>query len=286
MTPQTVDIFSYFDYHSYLADYYALHKSRDKSFSHRRFLMRAGIPGSVYLKRLILRQRKLSRKYIENFIVALGLSMREARYFRLLVRYGNEVLLKTREALLKEMISLRSQNDDFVIQDKQLRYFSKWYYPVVRELITIVDFKENYAELARHVIPRISARQARSAVGYLLKCGFVTKDRTGRYSLKDQFITTGPEVRSTIMTEFHRQNLKWCADSLSTVALKDRDVSSLTMTVSRATYDTMKQEIIAFRRRMLDLARNDANGEMVCYAGFQLMPRSRETKREGEKCQK
>jgi uncharacterized protein (TIGR02147 family) len=285
MTMQTIDIFSYFDYRCYLADFYTLHKSRDESFSHRTFLKRAGIPGSVYLKRLILRQRKLSRRYIGNFIVALGLTPREARYFRLMVQYGNELLLKTRESLLREMLSMRSQNDDYLIKDKQLKYFSKWYYPVVRELVTIVDFNDDYTELARRTIPKISPRQAQGAVRYLLKCGFITKDRDGRYSLKDQFITTGPEVQSTIMTEFHRQNLQWCADSLSTVALNDRDVSSLTMTVSRATYDTIKGEIVSFRKRLMDLARDDTKGEMVCYTGFQLMPRSRESEAGDQQCQ-
>jgi uncharacterized protein (TIGR02147 family) len=280
-----IDIFNYFDYRCYLADYYTLHKSLDDTFSHRAFLKKAGIPGSVYLKRLILRQRKLSRKYVENFIAALGLSSREARYFRIMVHYGNELLLKTRESLLKEMLSLRSQNDDYQIKDSQLKYFSKWYYPVVREIVTIVDFKDNYAELARHVIPRISPQQARGAVRYLLKCGFIIKDPKGGYSLKDKFMTTGPEVQSTIMTEFHRKNLQWCADSLASVGLKDRDVSSLTMTVSRATYDTIKKEIISFRKRLMDLARDDTPGEMVCYAGFQLMPRSREIQREGQQCQ-
>jgi len=282
MKKQTIDVFSYFDYRIYLADYYILQKSLDDSFSHRSFLKLAGIPGSVYLKRIILHQRKLSRKYVENFITALGLSQRESKYFRLMVQYGNEMLLKTRESLLKEMLSLRSQNSDYLIKDEQLKYFSKWYYPVVRELITIVDFKDDYAELAKRVIPKISPQQARGAVRYLLKCGFITKDQTGKYALTDQFLTTGPEVRSTILTEYHRQNLQWCADSLETIALKDRDVSSLTMTVSRATYDTIKQEIIAFRKRLLDLARNDTKGEMVCFAGFQLMPRSRDPRREDQ----
>lgn len=279
---QKIDIFSYFDYRLYLSDYYAQQKSLDESFSHRTFLNRAGIPGSVYLRRIIMRQRKLSRKYTENFIEALGLSSRESRYFRLMVQYGNEILVKTRESLLKEMLSLRSQNSDYFINDNQLKYFSKWYYPVVRELITIVDFRGDYADLARRVIPKISPQQARGAIQYLLKSGFIIKDQQGRYTLADQFLTSGPEVKSTIMTEFHRQNLQWCADSLATIALKDRDVSSLTMTVSRATYDTIKQEIISFRKRLIDIARNDIKGEVVCYAGFQLMPRSRDLKREDQ----
>lgn len=286
MKKQIIDIFSYFDYRNYLSDYYVLQKSLDESFSHRSFLKTAGIPGSVYLKRIILRQRKLSRKYIDNFIAALDLSQRESHYFRLMVEYGNEILLKTRESLLKEMLSLRSQNSDYLLKDEQLKYFSKWYYPVIRELITFVDFKDDYAELARHVIPKISPQQARGAIRYLLKCGFITKDNQGKYALTDQFLTTGPEVRSTILTEYHRQNLQWCADSMSTVALKDRDVSSLTMTVSRATYDTIKQEIIAFRKRLIDLARNDTKGEMVCFAGFQLMPRSRDLSREDQDVEK
>ncbi|MBN2037442.1 MAG: TIGR02147 family protein, partial [Chitinispirillaceae bacterium] len=70
------------------------------------------------------------------------------------------------------------------------------------------------------------------------------------------------------------QTLGQSMEALDTVDLELRDISSVTLSVSRKTYAAIKKEIQDFRKRLLVMAQEDANPEVVCLAGFQLIPRS------------
>lgn len=282
---KTLDIFTYLDYRKYLADYYSLCKSQDPVFSHRSFLKKAGIPGTVYLQRIMTGKRKLSPKYIDNFITTLGLAKREARYFRALVHYGKSRLISEKEPLLRELMEIRAQDDELCLQNNQLKFFGKWYYPVILELLHFMDCRKEYSTLANMVTPRISTAQAAGAVKYLLKNGFLKWNEQGGYVPADAIVTTGPEVRSTILANFHRQNLAWCSDSLAIVESDDRDISSLTVGINHTTYQQIKTEIQDFRKRILAIAAKDHDPDMVAHIGFQLMPRSKTKKKDEENAQ-
>jgi uncharacterized protein (TIGR02147 family) len=271
---QPIDLYSYFDYHAFLADYYAAKKAEDPAFSHRAFCARAGVAGSMYLQRIMTRKRKLSFGYINHFIKALSLHGRGAKYFRLLVAYGNQKNAAKKEAILKAMLPLRSDNAH-KIQNHQLRYFEKWYYPVVRELVTIGDFRDDYNRLAGAVVPRISPVQAKGAVRYLLKNGFIRKAGAGRYEQADAVVTTGPEVNSTILAGFHKKNLSLAIEAIDRIDRAERDVSSVTLSVSRDNYWRIKREIQHFRKNLLAIAQQEKKPEVVCHVGMQLLPRSR-----------
>jgi uncharacterized protein (TIGR02147 family) len=88
-------------------------------------------------------------------------------------------------------------------------------------------------------------------------------------------ISSGDEVQSTILRNYHRRTLGQSMEALNTVNLENRDISSLTLSVSRKTYFAIKKEIQVFRKRLLVMAKEDTGPEMVCLAGFQLIPRSK-----------
>ena len=149
---------------------------------------------------------------------------------------------------------------------------------MIRELVSICDFKEDYAFLARRCIPRITAAQAKSAVEYLVNNGFIRKNNNGRYRIVNQVIATEPEVNSAIIPRYHRITIQQCADAVDTIQKEDRNFSSSTMLVSLELYDEIKKEIYHFRKKLLGMAKECANPEMVCFAGFQLLPRSEQIK--------
>jgi uncharacterized protein (TIGR02147 family) len=268
------DIYHYFDYREYLQAWYTWRKRYDATFSHRRFSREAGISSPNYLFRVLNGERNLCNGYIEKFCRVLRLSRNETRYFSALVRFNGEINTDKKEKFLRNILSLRYRRGIFRINDKKLRFFGKWYYPVIRELAVILGWRDDFNLLARHCVPRITAQQAKNAMSYLLKTGFLKQSPEGGYSRTDPVISSGDEVRSTILRNYHRQTLAQSIEALDTVELENRDISSLTLSVSRKTYAAMKKEIQDFRKRLLAMARADAHPEMVCLAGFQLIPRS------------
>jgi uncharacterized protein (TIGR02147 family) len=270
-----IDIYCYFDYREYLQAEYSLRKKLDNGFSHRIFSRYAGISSPNYLLRVLKGKRTLNGGYIGKFCKALRLSSGESRYFTALVQFNNEREPQQKEFLLKILLSLRYRRGVHRMDDKKLQFFGKWYYPVVRELAVLLDCKDDFNLLARHCVPRITSQQAANATAYLLKTGFLKKNAAGSFIRTNPIISSGDEVKSTVLRNYHRQTLAQSKDALDTVDPKDRDISSLTLSVSSKTYFEIKKEIQNFRKRLLVMAQEDANPDMVCLVGFQLFPRSK-----------
>jgi uncharacterized protein (TIGR02147 family) len=270
-----VDIYNYFDYREYLQAAYLQRKQRDIGFSHRLFSREAGISSPNYLLRVLKGERSLSHGYIQKFCKALGLARGESQYFKTLVQFNTEKEIIKKENLLRTLLSLRYRRGILRMDDKKLQFFGKWYYPVIRELAVILDCKNDFNLLARHCVPRITAQQAENALSYLLKTGFLKQNADGAYERTEPVISSGDEVRSTVLRNYHRQTLAQSIEALDTIDLENRDISSVTLSVSRKTYVVIKKEIQDFRKRLLAIAKEDANPEMVCLTGFQLIPRSK-----------
>lgn len=270
-----INIYCYFDYREYLNAVYHWKKRNEKGYSHRIFSHEAGISSPNYLFRVLKAERNLSDKYCEKFCGALHLTPGERLYFTTLVQFNNESEISKKETLLRSLLSLRYRRGIHRIDDKKLQFFSKWYYPVIRELAVILNFNGDYNMLARSCIPRITAQQATNAVAYLYKTGFLRQDSNGAFMRTDPVISSGDEVKSTVLRKYHRKVLSQSIESLDSIEPENRDISSLTLSVSQKTYFAMKKEIQDFRKRLLAMAKEDENPEMVCLAGFQLFPRSK-----------
>lgn len=274
-------IYDYFDYREYLSDVFNYFKTIDSAYSHRKFLAEAEIPGSTYLLRVINGERKLSLKYVANFSRSIQHDPGEAAYFELLVKFNNEKNVDNKDQFLKELLKIRSDKTSFSLEDKKLKYFEKWYYPVIRDLIGLVDNSEDYNALSRMLIPPMSPLQVKRAVIFLQKNGFIKKREDGQgYVPSEPIVSTPPSVNSTILSQFHKKNLELDIDAFENCSLSDRSISSVIMSVSTETFEKMRIEIQEFRKRLLALAREDTNPSMVCRVGFQVVPRAKVKKKE------
>ena len=274
-------IYDYFNYRDYLNDVFSHLKTTIPSYSHRRFLSDANISGSAYLLRVLQGDRKLSIKYVSNFSNALKHDTVEARFFELMVRFENEKNIDKKDLYLKGMLKIRSEKASHTLHDKKMRYLNKWYYPVIRDLVALIDFKEDYNQLAKLLIPRINADQARGAVNFLLKNGFIRKRESGNgYEPTEPIVSTPPNVQSTILSQFHKKNLELDIGAFEYCSLSDRSISSLIVSISYETYEKMRVEIQEFRKRMMALARSGENPSMVYRIGFQMVPRAKLKKKD------
>lgn len=286
MGSEKIDIYNYFDYRDFLRDIFNEYKKAHKGFNYRSFARDAGIKDQTYLNRVINGKRNLTGNYVPNICSFFQLIPSQARYFETLVAFSNARDPDQKEELLKKILSLRYSKDTYRIEDKKLNFYQKWYYPVIRELVTIVDFQEDYNLLARLCKPRITAVQARGAANYLLKNDFIIKNPDGTYTQTHQAISTGPEVNSTILRKYYHQVMKHYSDAIDTEKREDRDISSLTLSVSEGVFRGIKKEIQDFRKRLLAMAKEDKKSpERVCLVGLHMIPRSERVnkKRRGSK---
>lgn len=269
-------IFNYFNYRDYLNDIFNHLKQVDVSYSHRRFLSDAAIGGTAYLLRVLRGERKLSLKYVQNFSKALKHTTAEEHFFELMVRFGNEKNIEQKDLYLKTMLKMRSGKGPQLFDDKKLQYLDKWYYSVIRDLVGLIDFKEDYNLLGKLLIPRINADQARNAVRFLLKNGFIKRREGGNgYEPVEPILSIEPDVQITKLSKFHKKNLEIDIGAFENCAFSDRSISSVVVSVSEEIVEQMRIEIQEFRKKMVALARSGENPTMVYSIGFQMIPRAK-----------
>lgn len=105
------DIYQYIDYRLFLRDaYLALKQSRPSGFTHRRIGQKGGFDPGLFSK-VIQGQRNISDKLVPGFCKAFGLAGQEARYFHVLVRYGQADAEAERRGLAEELAALQRRTE-------------------------------------------------------------------------------------------------------------------------------------------------------------------------------
>jgi uncharacterized protein (TIGR02147 family) len=280
----SVSVFDYTDYRKYLSDYYNFQKKKSQAFSYRYFAQRAGVTSSGLYKEIIDHKRGLSRSLIVKFSEALKHNKREMEYFESMVLFGDAKTIEERKLYFTRMMAAHDSKA-YKLHADQYEYFSEWYFVAIRELLAYYPFKGDYAALANALNPAIRPDQAKKAIAVLCKLGFVQKDKSGFYTRKDPIITTGypeedPAVKLVSLVNFQKAMHKLAEQPLNRIgndnknrlALKNLDMSCLTLSISHETFKTMKSEIASFRKKLLSMAEKDENPDRLYQVNYQFFP--------------
>lgn len=269
-------IFEYIDYRRFLADFYQEKKSTVRYFSYRYFAQKIGVNSPSFLKHVIDGERNLTPQMTERFSKALSLGPREKKYFRLLVLF-NQARTSTEKqenyAALKSMVSGISEA---VLNSFQFDFYGEWYIPVIRELICLYNFKDDYVQIASKVRPSIEPVQARNAIQLLLKLGLVKRLETGIYQQTSPAIVADSSVTSIAIRSFMHTMIDKSRLALDTLDKKVRHISGITLGVSSEGYGLIADEIEAFKDRVKVIVNNDRNSNRIYQMCISLFPVSEE----------
>jgi uncharacterized protein (TIGR02147 family) len=262
------------NFRDYLRDYYAERKKQHAFYSFRLFAQKAGFASPNFLKLVIDGKRNISKESAFRFSKALGHTKKEADYFENLVFFNQGKTLEEKNSYLANIMKARKNIDPKKIEQAEYAYYRAWYVPVIRELVAAMDFYEDYKKLGRAVVPAISAIEAEKAVKLLLELGYIRKNGGGHYEQSAIFLSTGPQVRSLAVANFHKSMMERASESLDRFPAKQRDISCLTLGVSENSLSSIVSRIAEFRRELLDLAGSDPHISKIVQINFQLFPLS------------
>ena len=270
-----INVLMYFDYREYLRNVLDAFKCLDKAFSMRALQESLGVCGSAFFTRILDGSRPLSQENAEKLAASFKLNDLDSEYFKILVEFGNEKNVDRRETLLRKLIAVRSHNREYALKDESLGFFSKWYIPVLRDLLPLLSSGMSFAKIGRMFTPALKPAQVESAVNYLKENEFVSIDSLNKYVVKDPLISTPARVRSTVLRKYHLKNLEIDKKVYDSFAADERSVSSVTCSLSPESFEKVRLEIQNFRERVLAIAREEKKPSMVCHLGLQLLPRAR-----------
>lgn len=266
-------IFSYIDYRAYLKDFYEEKKSTTTFFSYRWFAQKAELSSPVFLKRVMEGDRSLTPATLEKFIVGLGLEEKEAEYFRVLVAFNQSKTAIEKQKNYAIMLSMVDFVKNHQLEADQYSYFDNWYTPVIRELVCMKEYGDDYSALAMDVVPPINRREAHESILLLERMELITRDESGKYIQTEPAVTSGngqSPMLKLARKAFHEQVIKLAGRSLTESDPKDRHAVSITMGISRACYDVLVQEISRFQERVVAIVDNDHASEQVFQMNMHL----------------
>lgn len=276
MEQKKIDIYLYLEYRKYLGDYYEFKKRIAPSFSYRSFSHRAGFSTPNFLQLLIQGKRNLKRSSIARVTQAIGHAEDEARYFELMVLFDQAETIREKSRYFSELSAARKPYAISTITDLQFEHFSAWYHKAIRELLGFYPFNEEeryaYRKLAAMLTPAVTESEARKSVKLLLALGMLRREENGTIVQADRFISTGDEVNSLFVRTFHQAMIDRAREAVDRIPSQERDISSLTVTVSEKGFAMLKQEVQLFRKRLLEAVKLDTDPCNVYQVNFQLFP--------------
>jgi uncharacterized protein (TIGR02147 family) len=167
------------------------------------------------------------------------------------------------------------KSDITLLVESQYDFYSKWYHCVVRELAVQEDFMGDFVALAKRVDPAITPAKARRSVELLVKLGMIEATPEGGYRQTEPILMTVDEVTSFALQNYHREHLTLAAESISRHDRSIRETSSVTIGLSKQSFQKIKTEIQQFRKRLLAIAAEETTTEAVYQVAFQAYPISK-----------
>jgi uncharacterized protein (TIGR02147 family) len=256
-----------------MKDFFAFMKSTKSFFSYQYFAQKAGFKAKSFVHKVIKGERSLSQNSVFCIARALNLKGKEIPFFEALVRFNESRTAQEREYYFTRMQQVEPNNDGIRLKKNQFNYFAKWNHPVIRELVTILPFENDYKMLARAIEPAITPKQAKESVDLLLELGMVKKIQNSKfYQQTDAYITTRDTIVSLAINKFQRETMNLALKSHETDNREWRDFSTLTIGISLKGYEKIKSELKDFRSYIRRIVEEDDSIDRIYQMNFQMFP--------------
>ena len=203
----------------------------------------------------------------------MGLVGFEHTYFVLMVSYAHAKGDEAKRAAFEERCALAMAHKVRVLGDEEFKYFKSWKNPVLRELAPHMPGAKPL-EMAKACKQPITAAEVSETLDFLLRAKLLKKDKDGNYHQTDKAISMGSvDAVPVAARDLQRQMAEFAVKALS-LPLSERDMSGLTMGITRRAYERIKKELADCRRRIMAIVTEDDDTEQVYRLNLQLVPMS------------
>ncbi len=262
-------IYDYLNYREYLRDFFA--EQKKKGVTKLTILKKMGITSTGFLSNIIAGRNNLTHAQILSLVSIMKLSKHEAAYFEALVLFNQAKRIKEKNEYCDRLSSLRKTKVKDIAQD-QLTLFSQWHYVIIRELLNFIDYRGDAKSLARMLDPSITPLEVEKTIALLEKAGLIKRQGNGRYVQSDKTISAAKEIKSLDIANFQLDTIDFAKRALETKKREERDISTITLTLSPESMEKVRAEIAKFRANLATIAKDEENPDQVFQCNIQLFP--------------
>jgi uncharacterized protein (TIGR02147 family) len=268
------DIFEAFDFRVWLREAYEARKSENPAFSHRYIAQKTGFGSSGSFARILDGTRNLSMDAVAGLAQVFRLNRAEREYFEHLVLHNQAEGEAERRFFLEKLASVRKLRVTS-LRASQLSLFDDWRHIAVRELLDLVEHREDLEYLGSLLSPPASADQVERSLSILQDLGLARPDEDGVWRKAEAVLTTPDDVVSQAVRDFQKATLDLAKEALERHPREEREIATLTLAISDAMMERVKDKIRQLRREILEMAREDDHPDRVHQLNFQVFPLTR-----------
>lgn len=262
----------YLDYRTFLRDRYHEKHREDKSLNYVRLANAAGLKSAGHITSIFNGSRNISPASLEGIARALSVNGPDREYLRRLVAFNHAGSHEEKQKHFEKLVSM-NRSGGKIVDPAEYQYFSRWYNPIIRELIALVPVdKGTIPKLGGLVRPKLTTREVRSSIALLEKLKLIRKDEDGRFHRVDRVLSTGEVTRPLLIRTYQRETSDLAKEALDRCAPEERDISTVTLSISAARFDEMREKIKKLREELIRMAVEEENADRVFQCNFQLFP--------------
>lgn len=257
------DIFTYIAYRAWLSDAFEAMRNDDPSLTHRAFSKRCGYRSSGAISLITSGRRRLSMEAARRIAKALGLDTAERQHLEYMVAFERAEDFEARDALLRKMQAAQRFAQVWSDTLDAYAFYRDWYLPVVREIVSLDDFREDPAWIAERICGDVTPEQAAEALEQLLNMGYLKRNAQGRLTPTQPIISTPSELRSDVLKQHQRHMMQLASLALEHQPRSWRDMRVVTMAISQSQAQRIKARMTQLQKEILAIVEEDEPIEVV-----------------------
>ena len=262
---------SVFDFNDNFRDY-VKKVMEERQLSYRALASKVGVDVRM-IHDIVNKSKHLSLTNALKFSSALKHNKNEKEYFVQLVHLTQSKNKVETDFCRDQMQKIKSEADDShpVIVDKY-EYYSTLHHSVIRSLVVLSSFKDDYERLGNSLTPPISAEEAKQSIQLLERLGLIRKNKNGDYHLNNVNILAN--ISSEGKKRFHRECSEIIKKQIFYCYPNDCQINNATLAMSGKTYKIVCDELRTLYEKLFKLVKNDKQADRVYQCQLAIVPLS------------
>lgn len=261
-------VYEYDDFQSFLRDFIEYARSVGQ-YSNRKFAEEAGFKSHSYVLMVLAGKRRLTEEAAQKVARGLKLNDNERDYFCLLCKFNQTSDPQSRKESFEKLISLRTDSPVDVSVVDQYDFYSNWYHAVIYESLSMNHEEVDLMELSQEL--ELEESDVQGSLELLERLKLIDKQGES-YRKTTSSLQTLPEANNLLIREFHRTMIEKATEAIDTLPTDQRDLSSLTVSMSPRIYSEVTEKIRNFRNEMNDLLSKTPERGSVYQLNIQFFP--------------
>lgn len=264
------DILAYMDYRAFLRDQLEYLQTTNQKFSQRWVAKRAGFKAPQLLSMIVRGHRNLTKEKVPDLAAALKLDAREIEYLHIIVELSQCLGHQEQKALLEKIQTVFRGGLFAPIDDAGVEIFRDWYYPAIREIVTLKGAEHTPEWVAARL--GITTGEAADAIGTLVNLGFLRRLPDGILERSEPSVgTTSGKAYPMLFNSWHLKMVERAFSAMS-VPHDRRHFEGLTVAIPKKLMPQLSQMIERFFREVDVFVESQPEREEVMHLHLALYP--------------